>query len=448
MWIIDKIIEGVSRAIDQNPLNALWALAIGLAALAIVAALIVLTVRGVRSLFRQALALASARRAAEEEGKDAAQKAKRVKVKIDPVTLMVALIAFAVSGQGMWKFFGEKMGLADSPLRLGFIVLEALALACALRIRKKTEIGEAAGVDWWIMWGIAVLSGLMSATDASNGPEAVLRLLMPVIAGVAWELALSGARNLIRERLERAHERSRAVMAFAPKRLLAKLGWMDASGRSLDEVVRERVITKAALMSDRYLTLKTALVSVDENGKPLTEMSAKAAKELMSARTAARKRWRIATEQAGLGSDPVATRMFLKKLAMLREFDKLDTLKFEDVWKIVNQPDVQVSEERRPLAPPPPPQPKRRQHGKITPARQNGVPVKALNYWVEVVASTGDNPTTEQLEQNAGAGSPQTARRWHKALRTQDLSALISAAQAGSPKALTNVNGHAHLSKP
>lgn len=432
MWIIDKIIEGVSRAIDTNPLNALWVIGIGLAAVALLVVLAVLICRLVAKSYRNIRATIVASRSSDDE-----TAGERVKLKIDPVTLAVALVAFAVSGEGMWRFFGEKMGLSGSPLRLGFVVLEAMAFACALRIRRKAEAGEPAGADWWIMWGIAFLSGAMSATDANNGPEAVLRFIMPLIAGVAWELALSGARNLARERIgERVRERSRAVLALTPKRLLIKLGWMDASGRSLDEVTRERVITRAALMSDRYLALKEAQAEALTSG----ERSWWARRQLMSARKSAHKRVRIAVEQAGLGTDPISTNMFMYKMSVLRKFEDLGTALFENPWKVTELPKPQVSEQKA-ITPPPAPKPSRRQNGKITPARgKGGVPQRAVEYWVEVTTRTGEPPTTQQLIDECGAGSQPTARRWASKLRKMDVSALMSA-HGGPPKALTSVNG-------
>jgi hypothetical protein len=438
-WI-ETIEVAASRAIAADWRNLFW---LGLLGIAAVSLLVVLG-WGLWKLINKTRARLASREKVEADEP------------VDPLTILVGLFAFAVAGEGMWNFFGHQLGLVDSPLRFAFLVLELGALACARRVRRNILNEKPAGIDWWIMWGITIVSGLMSASDATTPQGAIFRFIIPIFAAIMWELALNGARNLVRDRSresgERAHERSRAVLAFAPKRLLAKLGWMDASGRSLDEVVRERVITKAALMCDRYLTLRETLMSAEAGegmsaqvsahaDGPSAHLSAKNAQALMSARAEARKRWRIATEQAGLGSDPVATKMFRDKLAMLREFDRLGTLQFEDVWEIINKKEVQVNEEKKAL-PPSPPQPSRRQNGKITPARQSGIPAQARDYWVEVVQQTGKLPTTQQLRDDCGAKSPATARRWHKSLRTDPaLSALMSGAQGRSPKALTSVNG-------
>lgn len=365
---------------------------------------------------------------------------------IDPVTGLVALVAFAISGEGMWQFFGHSMHLEGSPLRFGFLVLEMGAFACARRVRQNILQEKPAGIDWWIMWGITIVSGLMSASEATSTGERIFRLFIPIFAALMWELSLNGARNLVRERArERARERGERVRerapwwhALIPQSALIKFGLLDVSGRSLDEAAREHIITRAALMSERYWALKDALT----NRKWLALVSAP---RMALTKWRARGALRNAVEQAGVGTDPGATNLFLAKLRVLRKFDDLFKISFENPWKFAEEENPQVSNHKQ--LPPPPPNTPRPKSKKSAKGGREKVPSEVRDYWVEVVAKTGEPPLTKDLKAKFGR-SPATVRRWHQELRSVDPGALMSATQSGSPKALTSVNGSAQHGTP
>lgn len=121
----------------------------------------------------------------------------------DVATYSAALMASAVSSQGMWVFFGTYMSMAV-PLRcLVFAFVDVGILALALRGRDNMREFGAAGVDGLLMWLLTGGSAVLASTAATSAPEILARLVIPLGAALLWERALVSERRRRPEHEER-----------------------------------------------------------------------------------------------------------------------------------------------------------------------------------------------------------------------------------------------------
>ncbi|WP_285783172.1 hypothetical protein [Microbispora sp. NBRC 16548] len=238
-------------------------------------------------------------------------QAEREQGRTDRLAVVVALMAGAVSAQGMWVVFGEVLGL-DMPLRLLFVLFEVGAFAEARRADKHTRMYGKAGVDGAIMWAITAMSGLLSSLDSKSGIEALLRLITPLFAALMWERAMSGSRKDWLEAqkadLVRFPEPVREPFwARVRDRFLVALRLADPEGRTVSEATADRYLDLAAKRIARVRRMREKARSARRSWR----------------RWKAQRALTAATVHAGLGTDPVRFQALRGKLAAHGALDYL-----------------------------------------------------------------------------------------------------------------------------
>lgn len=160
-------------------------------------------------------------------------------------TAAAAGMASAVSASGMWVFFGTWVHETAPVKVIVFAFLEVATLAVALRARDNMRDLGASGVDGLLVWALTGVSALLSSTAATSPPEALLRLLVPLVAGVLWE------RALVSERRRRERDGLGSAEPWW-RRALVRAGLADPQGRSAGETETARRLTAVALAGHRY----------------------------------------------------------------------------------------------------------------------------------------------------------------------------------------------------
>lgn len=189
---------------------------------------------------------------------------------LDSLTLAVAVIATATSAQGMWTFFGEAFH-ANGLLRVAlFAMFEAALVVFALNARAniRREPGAGAGFDGLAVWIMAVVTGILAATEADSAPAILGRLLVPLVAAMLWE------RDLIRRMRERAsaarkarqnggdtEEEERLRWRFSPRELAVRWGWAHTNDLKLSDVARQRQLRRLGQAAWRVYRLNEAKAS-------------------------------------------------------------------------------------------------------------------------------------------------------------------------------------------
>jgi hypothetical protein len=128
----------------------------------------------------------------------AARRAGHARV-ITTLVNFAALMATAVQASGMWKFFGNTMGLAVGFRIVLFAFMEIGLLATGLRARANVEEGGDAGIDGILVWVFALASGAMSSSDASTTREAAMRIVVAMVVALLWTRDLMAAKRKARK---------------------------------------------------------------------------------------------------------------------------------------------------------------------------------------------------------------------------------------------------------
>jgi hypothetical protein len=180
----------------------------------------------------------------------------------DRLTRVAAVIATAVSAQGMWRFAGDVLHL-DGALRVAlFAFIEVAVITSAVRARRNMQTSAArtaehpwerpsAGIDGTAVWALTCLTAVLSSMDARSAGEFVFRLAAPLVAAWLWE------RGMAIERV-RLTGRARIHWRFTLERILVRLGLAEASERTAGEVTVQRLLTRVALAADRAHQLRAA----------------------------------------------------------------------------------------------------------------------------------------------------------------------------------------------
>lgn len=126
------------------------------------------------------------------------RRAGREKV-ITGLINIAAMMATSVQASGMWKFFGNTMGLPVGFRIVLFAFMEIALLATGLRARANVAEGGDAGIDGVLVWVLALASGLMSSTDASSAREGAMRVLVAVVVSLLWTRDLMAAKSKARK---------------------------------------------------------------------------------------------------------------------------------------------------------------------------------------------------------------------------------------------------------
>jgi hypothetical protein len=172
------------------------------------------------------------------------------------LTLAGAVVATAVAGTGMWKFFGDVLHIDSLWLRGSLFAFFEIALfASAMRARQNLldDIARKAespttGVDGKAVWVIAGTSGVFSAMDAASLAEATFRLAAPLLAAWLWERGLAAHRRQARGARRAIH------WALTTERVLVWLRLAEPTDRGIGDVdaARRRTrLVRAAARRDR-----------------------------------------------------------------------------------------------------------------------------------------------------------------------------------------------------
>ncbi|MFO7326309.1 MAG: hypothetical protein DIU62_011400, partial [Pseudomonadota bacterium] len=244
IWAIpdDRLSPGplLSWAAD----NPLFAGIAGLLALG----LLVLAVWGVRMAIRDAAALA---RYTIGGMASLARAWTTGRTTEDVLTIAAASIATGVSAQGMWRFFGDVLGLSG-PLRLLlFAFIEVAVITSAVRAKRSMREKYSAGIDGIAVWALTCLSAVLSAMDTRSVAEAIFRLAAPLVAAWLWERGMALERR-------RATGLKGIHWRITPERILVRLGLADATDRTAEQVATQRMLTKVALAAHRARALRAS----------------------------------------------------------------------------------------------------------------------------------------------------------------------------------------------
>jgi hypothetical protein len=204
------------------------------------------------------------REAKAESGQGQPEKADVRKT--DLGTRAAATIATIVAGQGMWQFLDRILG-DDIPwwLRaLMFAFLEIAVITSAIRARANVRQQRPAGVDGIAVWVLTSVSALLATLEAQSLPEALFRLVAPLVAAWLWERGMAIERHRIRGT-------SGINWRITPERVLVWFGAAEARDRSASEVDAHRRLKRVALAAKRVHQLR----AVDEKPRKVARAVAK-----------------------------------------------------------------------------------------------------------------------------------------------------------------------------
>lgn len=170
------------------------------------------------------------------------------------LTIGAAGIATGVSSSGMWRVFGDALGMSG-PARVAVFGFVELAVAVsAIRARRALRETGTTGVDGAAVWVLAGLSAALSALDADSGAAVLLRLAAPLVAAWLWERGLAPDRRQLQVR----RRRGPVAWRVTRERVLVWLRLAEPSERAVAEVDRARKIAGLTRAAWRYHSLTAA----------------------------------------------------------------------------------------------------------------------------------------------------------------------------------------------
>jgi hypothetical protein len=170
------------------------------------------------------------------------------------LTVAAAGIATGVSASGMWRVFGDALGMSG-PARVAVFGFVELAVAVsAIRARRALRETGSTGVDGAAVWVLAGLSAVLSALDARSGAEVLLRLAAPLVAAWLWERGLAPDRRQLQVRRRRGPVSWRVTR----ERVLVWLRLAEPAERAVAEVDRARKVARLTRAAWRYHSLTAA----------------------------------------------------------------------------------------------------------------------------------------------------------------------------------------------
>jgi hypothetical protein len=219
----------------------------------------------------------------------------------DVLTVVAASIATAVSAQGMWLFTGDVLDL-DGPLRLMlFAFIEIAVITSAVRARRNMRENFSAGVDGIAVWGLTVLTAVLSAMHPSSFPEKVFRLAAPLVAAWLWERGMAIERHRIRGT-------TGINWRITPERLLVRVGLAEVSDRTAGDVDAHRRLSRVAVAVKKVRHLRYSGASERKQRAALAKLD---------------KALDQAVQHARLASDEAAQEALLHQIDTLRSAEAL-----------------------------------------------------------------------------------------------------------------------------
>jgi len=181
--------------------------------------------------------------------------ARRTKRPLRPIALAVSMnLALLLNAEGMWVIAVGTLQLPPLFAVLVFAVFELCFLTAtslaAEQYRNTTVYGRDGtvltpghpGPMVYVAALIAVVSGLVVASNAHTGTEKVLRLAIPCVVFLMWWAALTAAGQRAR----------RSRFAYSPRRLAERWGWLiPDDDPDLAKVAAERRLNKMAMLAHR-----------------------------------------------------------------------------------------------------------------------------------------------------------------------------------------------------
>ena len=160
------------------------------------------------------------------------------------LVVIAAAIAMFVSGWGMWHFFDDLPGLDDWYMILPmFLLFDIAAVACAVNARVNRVAYKRMGIEGWLVWAFAGLSGAMSASDAQGRAATAVRFAAPLVAAVLFELLIRGeSRDL---------KGGDGPIARVTRRIKARLGLLESLGESDQEAAKRVAAGRLATLAYR-----------------------------------------------------------------------------------------------------------------------------------------------------------------------------------------------------
>jgi hypothetical protein len=134
---------------------------------------------------------------------------RRGKLTEDLLTLAVAAIAAGLSAHALTAFAQKTLGLHGAWRLMPFGALDAAAVVCAIRARRRANRGDGPGVNGPLVWVFAGISAVFSAGDsgAAHQPVTVWGALghgiWALVAATLWEIGLIEQRRSHQERPDR-----------------------------------------------------------------------------------------------------------------------------------------------------------------------------------------------------------------------------------------------------
>jgi hypothetical protein len=229
----------------------------------------------------------------------------------DILTFIVAGLITAIAAQGMFRFFGDKLQMPWWMQSLTFCVFELAQVTCALRARRKIRDPKmgTAGIDGVLVWVMAGISAVLSATDA-HGSGSVARMVFPFAAAVMWELGLAIER--------RRAGRSTIHWRWTPEKILVRFGLAEASDRTAGESDTHRRLVRVARAAKHLRDLKAAGASEKQIRRATRRLDA------MNDAAAA---------HAGLATDPVVQEKLRSLVSVMFSATSLSEMAPESPWE-------------------------------------------------------------------------------------------------------------------
>jgi len=223
-----------------------------------------------------------------------------------------AAVATLVSTDTSWRFFGERLGIADLWERaVLFAVLEIALVAAGLSMRASVRRTGNPGSARLVAWGLAGASAYM-AIELSGPAAGIARVTLgPVLAIIALHQALG-------IEIKTRHGQRTGTWAKIGRELRERaLSWANLGDDLRDAKVRSR--ERAAV---RAATIATS-------SKP------------------SRRDLRKAILKSEAATNPTTRALLLDTVAALQSLDALSSVQFPSPWSSVPVPSVPVQRPRR-----------------------------------------------------------------------------------------------------
>lgn len=230
----------------------------------------------------------------------------------DLLTVVIAAAAAALSATGLRRVGHHQMGL-DAPFDLlPFVALDAAAMVCGRRARRRSRDGDRPGLSGALFWTLAGISAVFSASEADSLLGGAVRAVWPVLAAVLWEIGSLEERRAARNKGGRPDRRIALVRLLHPVEAF-RVALLLAARQDLaqEEATTEVRISRAAY---RWYRLRRAQDAVKRAGR-MTHWVYRLAEMHADARA------QDASERAGCSDPAILKRVIARLQLRVRQSD-------------------------------------------------------------------------------------------------------------------------------